>query len=171
METTSLSILEEMKFNQKFIDCMLSEREYQEMMWNKNTTESGGYHSHMEFFVFIKDYLDEAINLLSRNPEPEASDKASHNIRKIGAMSLASLEKNSSMESTTFLNADIILPKRLHANTIVELAFIINSILNNAMSFHALASGLVDSGHYHIMILKTICGTFEKLDTYPMREV
>ena len=170
MKPTSSDLLKVMNFNKKTIDCMLSEREYQEKIWNENTTSSGGNHSHMEFFVFIKDYLDEAIHILSRNPEPEASDKASHSMRKIAAMSLASLEKNSSMESTTFLNADIILPKRLHGNTIVELAFIINTILNNAMSFHALASGLVDSGHYHLMILRATGSTFDKLDMYPMRE-
>ncbi len=165
MKPTSSDLLKVMNFNKKTIDCMLSEREYQEKIWNENTTSSGGNHSHMEFFVFIKDYLDEAIHILSRNREPEASDKASHNMRKIAAMSLASLEKNKN------INTQIILPKRLYANTMNELAFIINTILNSAMSFHSLSSGLVDSGHYHVMILKTICGTFEKLDIYPMREV
>ena len=75
-------------------DSIESERNYQEAMWNKDTTASGGNHSESEFLVFMQDYLREAMNVVSRNPEPMASEKASHIIRKVCAMALACAEKN-----------------------------------------------------------------------------
>lgn len=72
----------------------MSERIYQEKMWNKETTASGGQHSNIEFMVFIDDYLKEAFTMVSRNPEPQASNMATNNIRKVAALVLAAAEKN-----------------------------------------------------------------------------
>lgn len=75
-----------------------SERDYQEKMWNKDTTSSAGLHSESEFLVFMQDYLREAMSQVSRNPEPQASHNASHTVRKVCAMALACAEKNDWVE-------------------------------------------------------------------------
>ena len=51
-----------------------------------------------EVAQYIDDYLTEAINILSRNYEPKVSNDASHNMRKIAAMSLAILEIEEKIE-------------------------------------------------------------------------
>lgn len=76
------------------LSALISERIYQERLWNSETTASGGNHSNMEFLVFIDDYLKETFTMVSRNPEPQASDMAVNNIRKIAALVLAAAEKN-----------------------------------------------------------------------------
>lgn len=76
------------------IKALASERVYQNSIWNEETTTSGGKHTDTEFFVFMEDYLTEAFNIVSRNPEPICSKLASENLRKIAAMILASAEEN-----------------------------------------------------------------------------
>lgn len=74
------------KFSKDAIEAINSELDYQSKTWNEDTTASEGNHKDNEFLVFIEDYLKEAINIVSRNGEPEASKRASNNIRKITAM-------------------------------------------------------------------------------------
>ena len=45
-------------------DCIQSERDYQEKMWNEDTTESAGFHSESEFLVFMQDYLKKYLEVL-----------------------------------------------------------------------------------------------------------
>jgi hypothetical protein len=90
--------LELKNYSKSAINALSSERNHQEIVWNNNTTSSGGMHYDVEFLVFIQDYLTEAFNIVSRNPEPQASESAAHNIRKITAMALASAEKNDWLE-------------------------------------------------------------------------
>ena len=92
------TILLEKNYTQYAIDSLFSERQYQEALWNDKTTDTAGMHTNEEFLVFIQDYLREAINIVSRNAEPKASNKAAHNLRKITAMVLASAEKNDWIE-------------------------------------------------------------------------
>jgi hypothetical protein len=73
---------------------LISEREYQEDSWNPETTSSGGKHTNLEFLVFMQDYLNQAMHIVSRKKEPEASIEASHTLRKITAMAMGSSEKN-----------------------------------------------------------------------------
>jgi hypothetical protein len=70
------------------------ERDYQETRWNANTTASKGLHSVTEFLVFMRDYTEEALHVVSRNPEPEASVAALHIIRKVAAMGVACMEQH-----------------------------------------------------------------------------
>lgn len=70
------------------------ERDYQDKLWNEHTTTSGGKHSVTEFLVYIRDYTEEALHILSRNPEPEASERASENVRKIAALAVVCMEQN-----------------------------------------------------------------------------
>jgi hypothetical protein len=76
------------------VDSILSERNYQNKTWNPQTTASGGDHSEIEFLVFIQDYLNEAIHIVSRIKEPDASNNAADTYRKIITMALGCSEKN-----------------------------------------------------------------------------
>lgn len=81
---------------EKLIKCIESERAYQNKIWNLNATGTGNLHSNLDFITFIKSYINEAIDIVSRNGEPKASEKAGHILRKISAMALVSVEMNSS---------------------------------------------------------------------------
>lgn len=70
------------------------ERAYQETRWNPETTESGGIHSNVEFLVYIRDYVEEALHFASRNPDPQAIDFTKHSLRKVAALAVAALEQN-----------------------------------------------------------------------------
>lgn len=76
------------------IDSIYSERCYQEVIWNKDTTQSAGFHSDAEFLVFIQRYLTQAIEVVSTRGEPIASCLAAESVRKIVAMALATAEQN-----------------------------------------------------------------------------
>lgn len=109
---------------------LFSERLYQEMIWNKDTTSSGGNHSDLEFLVFIDDYLRESINIVSRNPEPEASNNASENIRKISAMILASAEKNHWIDDLLELGDTILMDDKFPDYSVVETLAVIKGFIN-----------------------------------------
>ena len=70
------------------------ERAYQELRWSPATTPTGGVRSVTEFLVYMKDYLDEAMNQVTRIADPQASALALHTIRKIAAMGVACMEQN-----------------------------------------------------------------------------
>lgn len=70
------------------------EREYQDIRWNVSTTTSEGTHSNVEFLVYIRDYVEEALHFCSRNGDPIANDFAKKNLRKIAALAVAAMEQN-----------------------------------------------------------------------------
>lgn len=70
------------------------ERDYQDARWNQNTTSTGGVHSVTEFLVFMQSYLNQAIDQVSRNAEPEASQMALDTIRKLTALGVVCMEQN-----------------------------------------------------------------------------
>lgn len=74
------------------------ERAYQETRWNEQTTASKGLHSVTEFLVFMQDYIAEALHVVSRNTEPEASDAALHIVRKVAAMGVACMEQHGAVK-------------------------------------------------------------------------
>lgn len=75
----------------KLID---GEREYQNIKWSENTTDSRSIHKPYEWLVFMQDYLTEAFHVASRNPEPQAQIDAMDIIRKITAMGVCAMEQN-----------------------------------------------------------------------------
>ncbi len=83
------------KFIYETID---SERDYQESKWNANTTRSGGKHSNVEFLVFIRDYVEEALHKASREADPAANEFCKHNLRKVAALAVAAMEQNGCRE-------------------------------------------------------------------------
>lgn len=70
------------------------EREYQDERWNGATTESHGKHSVTEFLVYIRDYVEEALHVVSRTADPGAQVFAKHSLRKIAALAVAAMEQN-----------------------------------------------------------------------------
>ena len=74
------------------------EREYQEQIWNENTTETKGIHTAPEWLTFIREYLNEAGAHMSRQPDPQATIMAANCLRKVAAMVLAATEQLSDIE-------------------------------------------------------------------------
>lgn len=70
------------------------ERAYQDYRWNESTTSTAGKHSVTEFLAFMRDYLDEALHLVTRTAEPEASDRALHIVRKVATLGVACMEQH-----------------------------------------------------------------------------
>ena len=75
----------------KLID---GEREYQDVRWSPENSTCAGKHSITEFLVFIRDYINEALHILSRSAELEATEEVLHIVRKIGGLSVACMEQN-----------------------------------------------------------------------------
>lgn len=144
------------------LSALFSERLYQEMMWNKDTTTSGGNHSDLEFLVFIDDYLREAINIVSRNPEPQASTNASEIIRKISAMILASAEKNDWIGDLLDSVSSIVEEDSTPHYSVVESLAVIKGLVNK--SFDATISSRNKTfilRHYfsEIFVISVFCMT------------
>jgi len=70
------------------------ERRYQAERWNEHTTSTAGRHSVTEFLVYMRDYVEEALHVVSREADPEASEKALHIVRKVAALGVACMEQN-----------------------------------------------------------------------------
>lgn len=156
------NIITNLGFSEKAADCILKERDYQDFRWNENTTPTCGIHTELEFLVFIDDYLTEAINILSRNYEPKASNDASHNMRKIAAMSLAILEIE---EKTDILNNAENLPS---PKTITELSGYVKALTNKAFNYK-LSNEKNNILSVHADIFLIIVKTFDNLNIYPQR--
>lgn len=71
-----------------------SEREYQDSLWNENTTTSGGKHEVAAWLTFMRDYMREAEHQVSRGADPVASLAALNTIRKIVTMGVACMEEH-----------------------------------------------------------------------------
>lgn len=70
-----------------------SERAYQDKIWNKDTTASGGVHSPEEWFMYIEDYVNEAKHILSRESVDTAYPKAMDIMRKVAGMAVCAMEQ------------------------------------------------------------------------------
>lgn len=70
------------------------EREYQGLVWNENTTSCKGIHNNTEFLVYIRDYVDEALHIQTRQASPDCDVFAQHTLRKIAALAVAAMEQN-----------------------------------------------------------------------------
>ena len=71
-----------------------SERQYQDSKWNESTTSTKGVHSPDEWVLYMQDYLSEAQHILSREPYPQAAEKAMAIIRKVTAMGVHAMEQH-----------------------------------------------------------------------------
>jgi len=64
------------------------EREYQDQKWGNSK------HTPTEWLVYIRDYTEEALHILSREYDNVANLKALSNIRKITALGVACMEEH-----------------------------------------------------------------------------
>ena len=71
-----------------------TERRYQDLRWNSETTTSDGLHSLEEWFVYIEDYVSEAKHVLSRKPRQVADVEALVIMRKVAAMAVCAMEQH-----------------------------------------------------------------------------
>lgn len=78
----------------KVYEVIDAEREYQDSRWHASSTDSEGLHSNLEFLVYIRDYVEEAMHFCSRNEDPVANDFAKKSLRKIAALAVAAMEQN-----------------------------------------------------------------------------
>jgi hypothetical protein len=79
-----------------------SERAYQDSLWNPETTPTGGVHHIASWLTYMRSYLDEAVNQVSRAPDPMASDAALNTIRKIVGMGVACMEQHGAPQRPGF---------------------------------------------------------------------
>lgn len=70
------------------------ERDYQKKWENPELTDSGGRHSNVEFLSYIRDYVEEALHIATRNPDPDARVFCTHSLRKVAALAVAAMEQN-----------------------------------------------------------------------------
>lgn len=132
-QTKLIKKLKALNYPDKTAIAIATERIYQEKVWNDKTTESGGIHNNTEFLVFVRSYLNKAIDVVSSRPEPEASKEASEILRKIGAMVIASAEIN---EWTDILYQELenLSTEVFKDFNVVEFLAIINDKANEAFS-------------------------------------
>ena len=74
------------------------ERAYQAAKWNEKTTPSGGRHSPVEWLVYMRDYVEEALHFATRNADPAANHFAMENIRKVAALAVAAMEEHGAVK-------------------------------------------------------------------------
>lgn len=70
------------------------ELEYANAKWADDRTASGGRHTPTEWLVYIRSYVNEALEYTSRNSEPKATNFLLHQLRKIGAMAFNAQMQN-----------------------------------------------------------------------------
>lgn len=69
------------------------EREYQVWRWATSATK-GTEHSVHEFLRFMVHHAERAEAVLCSTDEPEASERALHEVRKIAALAVACMERH-----------------------------------------------------------------------------
>jgi hypothetical protein len=111
--------------------CLLSEREYQELKWNKKTTFTSGVHSHLGFMTFIERYVRLGIDIVSVGSEPRASIEASHVLRKVIGLAVASMEQNDEEIDVEDCWDDLV---EIEVDNIVESFICIRSVLGDAVT-------------------------------------
>jgi hypothetical protein len=70
----------------KIFEVINEERDYQDEKWGPNGTE----HSICEFLVYIRDYVEEALHICSREYDTKALDA----VRKVTALGVVCMEKH-----------------------------------------------------------------------------
>lgn len=70
------------------------ERKYQSEKWNEDSENIGNLHTPEEWLTYMRDYVDEATHILSREPFETGRLKAMGIIRKITALGVAAMEDN-----------------------------------------------------------------------------
>jgi hypothetical protein len=121
---------------EKLCEALQTERYYQNRLWDFNNLESRGLYNHLEFITFIQSYVSESIDIVSRKADPKASIDSAHNLRRIAALALASLEINlENNELSAFVNK-FQHRKCLFDINIIESLSMINTAINESLKFN-----------------------------------
>jgi len=99
----------------RVFDRVAEEREYQDILWGSTMCE--GKHSITEMLVYIRDYVEEGLHIMSREPSPQSDKKVLPNIRKIAAMAVATMQQHGA-PARDFADLD----RKSEKHNIVELA-------------------------------------------------
>lgn len=78
---------------QQVYDALSGERIYQNEKWGQERA-----HTVTEFLVYMRDYVEEALHVVSREPDAVAEEKALHSIRKVAALGVACMEAHGAPE-------------------------------------------------------------------------
>jgi hypothetical protein len=79
---------------EEVVDLLLGERKYQVNRWNINTTSTEGRHPRPEeWLVYIQAYLTEAIQVMTRAKDPDATAECMEIIRKITTLGFAAMQQ------------------------------------------------------------------------------
>jgi hypothetical protein len=70
------------------------ERDYQDGWKDPTLTTSGGTHSVQEYLTYMRSYVNEALEIGARRPDPAAIDAALHCIRKVAALAVVTMEEH-----------------------------------------------------------------------------
>jgi hypothetical protein len=73
-------------------DAIRVERQYQDRLWGDSLYE--GRHSVSEWILYIRNYLQEAEDVVCRKAAPKCDEDALHIIRKVVAMGVCCMEQN-----------------------------------------------------------------------------
>lgn len=153
----------------KLKECIISERNYQDSIWNENTTSTAGKHTCLEFYTFIQHYLSIAIAKVSTQAEPKASQEAAEVIRKITAMAFAAAERNINIED---FKLPVLEARKNYQRPLVEQLAIINRHLTHGTSPYS--CGTNDPEKHDCATVSSIAtaGIFALVNTnaYPLRK-
>lgn len=72
---------------------IVTERKYQEKVWNCETTDSCGQHIPGEWFMYIEDYVNQAKHILTKENVQVGYPLAMAIMRKIAALAVAAMEQ------------------------------------------------------------------------------
>ena len=75
-------------------DAIKGEKAYADGWADPTLTDSGGQHSNVEWLVYIRSYVNEALETASRRPDPEARIQNTHALRKIAYMAVEAMLQN-----------------------------------------------------------------------------
>jgi len=71
-----------------------SERDYQNVRWGPDKTDTGHLHSITEWLVYMRDYIEEALHAESRMATRDADKVALEIIRKVSALGVVAMEQH-----------------------------------------------------------------------------
>lgn len=73
-------------------EALADEREYQDALWGPTATR--GDHTLTEFLTYIRSYVNEGLEVMSRKEDKVAIPDTKHIMRKIGALAVAAMQQN-----------------------------------------------------------------------------
>lgn len=86
------------------------ERDYQDSVWNADTTSSGGQHETAAFILYMEEYIARARKLsssLAEGATDENGEEALDFVRKVTSLGVACMEQNGAPRRRTSTYAEV----------------------------------------------------------------